>query len=938
MLTKSFDIRSEGSRPKFSRLYTDRNGLIWAGTDKGIFTFDGLTFTKVPGTDSLSFGSVTAIYQDHKGMVWAGYENGKIIQILSEHLTVFSPQEGFPKVSISDFCEDKQGQLYISTKGEGVYVYSNKRFYNFDQNDGLTDNFCYGMAQLPDDRICVGTDEGVNIIRFSNGIKSQSSFTHKDGLPDDIVRTITVTNNGELWLGFQESGIAQFDYISSKVIFSFPQWQSGQVNKILPLNNELWIITEENGVFLLNDKHELSELKPEGYTIKKPGDIISDFENNIWISESIHLYRTSGSKITLWKNVNGQALNLIHCIYVDSKNNIWFCPDNFLSKVSYDARGNMQAQKYMFSNTQNPADVVTIYEDKYGYLWIGTLGEGVYRLNPATGKFRQITAKAKIEESSVLSITGEGDNIWIGGFNGVVKMTITANGNTDNAEISIDRKTSDGLSNDYVYTVFIDSKKRIWFGTDEHGAFFLDKDQLINIPMNASAVHSFTEDKKGRIWFTIPDAGIGCYNKDSLITLTTKDGLSDPSPSSIYCTSNGKLIVVHANGFDVINPDTRAIIYHSTEENLSDINPDLNCISESADSTVYIGTERGILIYHPYNDFHLSAPKLDLRNIYLFNETVDTTRHLFQYDENNFRFEFSGLWYGDPQRVNYSFMLDAYSGKWVQTKDHSVTYSKLAPGTYTFRIRSSLNSDFSNSEELTYQFTISPPYWQRWWFRIILVGLIVALIVYIVKRREHNIRKLDLLQKQNIEFQYETLKNQVNPHFLFNSFNTLISVIETTPELAIEYVEKLSEFFRSIVSYREKTLIPLEEEVNLVSKYIFIQKKRYGKSLEYICDIQQEQMKGQAIPPLTLQLLAENAIKHNAVSRETPLKIDLFISAGRIVMSNNINPKINKETSEGVGLQNIINRYKLLTREAVNIDINENRFIVSLPIIKDQDL
>ncbi|MBK6987505.1 MAG: histidine kinase [Bacteroidetes bacterium] len=176
---------------------------------------------------------------------------------------------------------------------------------------------------------------------------------------------------------------------------------------------------------------------------------------------------------------------------------------------------------------------------------------------------------------------------------------------------------------------------------------------------------------------------------------------------------------------------------------------------------------------------------------------------------------------------------------------------------------------------MEYRFVISPPFWQTWWFRTSVAIVTAILLVLIIRRRETRLRKLDLLQREKIEFQFETLKNQVNPHFLFNSFNTLVNVIETEPKLAVEYVQKLSEFFRSIVNYRDKNLIYLNEEISLLQNYIYIQRERYGENLKIVIDLKKETLSTFAIPPLTLQLLAENALKHNAISKETPLEIRL---------------------------------------------------------------
>jgi sensor histidine kinase YesM len=322
----------------------------------------------------------------------------------------------------------------------------------------------------------------------------------------------------------------------------------------------------------------------------------------------------------------------------------------------------------------------------------------------------------------------------------------------------------------------------------------------------------------------------------------------------------------------------------------------------------------------------------------IFQEGIDIlTQKEFSASENNISFEFDGIWYSDPQKINYFFMLESYSNKWEKTKDHTITFPKLPPGTYTFRVKASLNSNYYNSPETKYTFTIRPPFWQTWWFRSLSAGLIALIILIIIRRREERIRKFDRLQTEKIEFQFETLRSQVNPHFLFNSFNTLISIIESTPALAVEYVERLSGFFRSIITYRDQNLINLEEELKLLDNYIFIQRKRYGDNLTLEIRLDPPTRRNSFVPPLTLQLLAENGIKHNAVSRETPLRITITENHGRLEISNNINPKRSRESSTGMGLQNIMNRYELLTPEKVEIIREENKFTVVIPLLTSKN-
>jgi LytS/YehU family sensor histidine kinase len=212
-----------------------------------------------------------------------------------------------------------------------------------------------------------------------------------------------------------------------------------------------------------------------------------------------------------------------------------------------------------------------------------------------------------------------------------------------------------------------------------------------------------------------------------------------------------------------------------------------------------------------------------------------------------------------------------------------------------------------------------------------------GLLYWYIKNRERNLKKLQKLEQEKIQFQFQVLRNQVNPHFLFNSFNTLISFIEEEPVMAVDYVEKLSSFFRNIVNYRDQDVISLEEELGVLKTYFYLQQKRYGSNLALNISVSEEQKKLIFIPPLTLQLLIENAIKHNAVSKETPLEITVYLDKDKLVIKNNINPKITREPGTGAGLQNIVKRYNLLSSEEVSVLNDGINFTVILPVLNKID-
>lgn len=188
------------------------------------------------------------------------------------------------------------------------------------------------------------------------------------------------------------------------------------------------------------------------------------------------------------------------------------------------------------------------------------------------------------------------------------------------------------------------------------------------------------------------------------------------------------------------------------------------------------------------------------------------------------------------------------------------------------------------------------------------------------------------LKKDHIAAQYETLKNQVNPHFLFNSFNVLTTLVHKDADLAEQFVRQLSNVYRYVLDSRDKEVVPLEMELKQLEAYIFLMKIRFGESLKI--DIKPVFTEGVSVAPLTLQMLVENALKHNEVSKSNPLSIEVFQEGeDYIVVKNLIQLKNSVGESTGVGLENIRSRYKFLSDKAVIVLQEEGFFMVKIPII-----
>jgi two-component system LytT family sensor kinase len=188
------------------------------------------------------------------------------------------------------------------------------------------------------------------------------------------------------------------------------------------------------------------------------------------------------------------------------------------------------------------------------------------------------------------------------------------------------------------------------------------------------------------------------------------------------------------------------------------------------------------------------------------------------------------------------------------------------------------------------------------------------------------------LKKEQVQSQLEMLKSQVNPHFLFNSLNTLASLIPEEPDLAVDFVRKLSKVYRYILEIRDFHTVPLQKELSALKAYHFLLQIRFGESLNVKIDIPDRYL-NEHILPLSLQMLIENAVKHNILSVHKPLWIEVFISNGRVIVRNNLQRKNQQTDSTGLGLQNIQNRYQLLGSQPVDVIVTTQSFSVSLPLL-----
>jgi ligand-binding sensor domain-containing protein len=931
---------------KIELIFEAQNSLLWIGTSEGLFSYDGLEFVPFLKSDSTS-NHVRSVFQNEKGVLWVGYHDGTVWYLEKQQLNKWEPEEGTPSVPIMGFAEDHNGNFWLASYGEGIYYKSENHLYNINTDDGLLGDDIYVMKTDKLGRIWVGTDGGISICEIRNKEKIINNLTRDDGLPDEIVREILEDDDGDFWIGTYDKGVCFYDFEKEKFEYPLSNWDNGIVSKLeIFKDRELWIGTEGNGVWLLSLLDgTLQKLSNQNQLSgSKIHDLHKDIEGNIWVISNLHGICHANRQFEFIPITTGADFENIQSILADRENKVWVGTEKGLFTHELDELGNSFFTQHLKNQSLN---VISLYEDNFENIWIGTFGDGVYIFNKRTLKIRRLTEKDGLSNGSILSMNGVNDKIWLATLGGVTELQLNGDPLENGSLSTRNLNQEDGLGTNFIYKVFVDSKARVWFATDGKGISVLENGSIKNFQKAAhyhedepgseevllKAVYSITEDQQGHIWLSTAKEGIFEFDGKEFKHLTVKEGIRDLAITSLITDKKGNILIVHPTGLDILKPETRHLIYYDKAVGIEDIDPNLNAVCKDRNDNIWIGCKNGIIKYLPLNESLEIHPRTRLSNVSIFLEPIDFhSDTTFLYDQNNLVFDYLGLWYTDPSTVKYRYQLVGYDRDWIFSKDRKVTYSNLDPGTYSFNVASTENDAWLDEPIISYSFEVLPPLWQRWWFILLVLLSAGGIFYWYQKARDKRIQRVNLLEKEKAESNLAALKAQINPHFLFNSFNTLVTVIDEDPKTAVEYVEKMSDFYRTMLEYRDKDVIPLAEELALVKNYTYLLERRFGENFRVNLNMNGEQI---YLAPLTLQILLENAVKHNIISKAKPLTVSIGMNGSDyLVIENNLQPKIRPEKSTQFGLQSLIKRYELLTGKKMKIEETEDRFRVEVPVVK----
>jgi len=921
-LRRNFWLNESNTDVNVSTILQDTAGYLWVGADDGLYRFNGRSFAKLYDTVT---SAVTAL-TNYNGNIYVGYGNGCIGIVNHDSVAIMAIGHEAPKSAVRDMYAGMEGLLWACTE-KGVFAILNNYGVVLNTANGLSDNFTYSLIATRH-KILAGTDQGINTISLKNGKPRIWVHTSAEGLPDNIIKVIRAgQDQNSFWIGTQDGGVALWS--KSRIQLYKGDWKWGEVNDIIALpGNRAWVATQTG--YLLEVRAD-SDLHVIPYLLSdcKLNKIQLTRTGNIWCATNKGLSVITADYISAVKVEAPYLMDSLGAIAADGSGNLWFTKNADLFRISL--HDSLHRPQHILKAAER---ITCLYADSRNILWIGTLGKGAWYVKPG-GSATAVRGIDVLDNGSILSITGSGDNIWIAGLNGVEEIAYN-NGNI--SALHHYTKLS-GIGSDYVYQLYKDRSGHIWMATDGAGISMFDGENFHNWDstsgFKSKVVYSVTQDASGYIWAATLDSGLYRYDGNSWQQFAKNSGLRDLNISSVTANAAGQVVIVHRKGIDEWYTRAGDFRHFNSRTGLGidSITNVLNCTAVDREGNVYLPYDKGFLVFrNSYGPVDFT-PKINITDVRVLFKSVISGDNNFSYNAHDVTISFDGISFTYVEQMNYRYMLEGYKNTWIYTHDNEATFLELPAGEYKFRVQAALKNSFDKYNEADYYFTIAAPFWKRPWFISLCLLTILALTYLYINMRERNLRKMAQLHEERMMFEYEHLKSQVNPHFLFNSLNTLASLIEEDPGTAIDYTVHLSDLYRKILTLRNKDLVTLGEEIEILDAYIYIQQSRFGNALGVNIKIPEALLKTKKIVPLSLQLLVENAIKHNVVSKDTPLIINITANDEEIRVANTLMPKYSKEKGSGLGLINIYKRYRLLTKRNMAYGPDNNEYVVKLPLL-----
>jgi len=920
----------------------DQRGNIWLGTlGGGLVMYDGIEFYPFTEEDGLLNNFIRAIYEDKKGILWIGTEEGLCTFNGIEFKTVNDDNAPI-NITVKTIIQDSEGNFWFGTETNGLYFFDGNKFVNYSSKNSLIDNNIYSIFEDSEFNIWAGTTKGA--YKITN--KKISVFTEESGLASDIIRSICEDDEGNIWFATQGKGICSYNGEKFKTFST----EDGISDNIV--------------YYIFNDKAgSLWFATAKGITRYQNGKFKKYDESN-GLAGNIVLYIFKDSSKSLWFGTSGGGVSIL-----DSERFVHFPENDFMGRrvfcVSQVPGGNMifgtskgglttyNGKTYTLlkgNETFTSSKVRALFYTPDSTLWIGTLNDGAFRFDK-TG-FTQFSTDNGLCSNNITGFTIDSQNrIWISSSD--FGISIVSKGDS-----ILNINSNNGLKSNTVYSMIEDATGNIWAGTENGGVNILstDKDNPENIKiknyttdngLSDNTVRSIIMDKAGNLYLGTAGGGINIYDGNNFYQISKKDGLSSDNIYTLIFDDNRNLWAGSENGLDKIELNEsfkiKKCTHYGYNEGFTGVELYKNSCFKDEKGNLWFGTVNGATMYNANEDITGNTEtKTHITGIKLFYDDIKETEFadslnawysipqklVLPYNQNSLTFKYTGIYQRNPKAVKYKLMLQGYEKSWSpELTKREVTYSNLPPGEYIFKVISCNEYGFWNKQPAEFKFTILSPVWQKLWFIFGSGFLFLLIIWYVIYRRIKRIKQKNEIERERlkmersiIELEQKASRLQMNPHFIFNSLNSIQGFIAVNDAFqAKKYLAKFARLMRLILENSGEEFIPLSNEIFILENYLELEKLSLNNKFEYKITISEEINTDETeIPPMLIQPFVENAILHGI----RPLKANGIIELNFSSDKNILKCKIK---DNGIGREQASKNKAYIAHKSTGITVTQKR-------------
>jgi hypothetical protein len=819
--------------------------------------------------DSLAQGELVALYKSDSAGFAAAYREGWVVWKRSPELGIYRWRGDAPVAVVR---RNEQVAFFTARGDLGILHRGEVALHQLP--------WVVFDATLHRDTCYVATDDGVWKFHLN---QPQRHLRHAPVPAGSIVRDVdwgplglvAALYSGQAWVGPRALELP-----------------AGETRQVVALGNGFLWLNEAGNLYQINQT-ATNWIPPTGGRALR---MEVDHEGQLWVATPGGVYRTPLYLGLLELKSPVTAL-------VQHRSKVYLAVGNSLQIRN--------AQWELVSVEQLPAPVMAlaVHADA---VYAGTLGLGLFR---AQGNG---WLKVPLQNANVLSLKSFRNDLYIGTLGGIYRLHPRG---TDLIP------SIPGLPQPYAYDMAA-YRDTLYAGTDGAGVVAI-------FPQGLSPGFSTPGDSV-IVDLEVTPNGLWALAFNGYLTQYKGATASFKSPHSeqffsVKTMGNGLIMCLGNKGLHLLSVSKSRWAFLDVLRHAPGWIPELHAAEWMPAGTLAVGTQRGVVFLDTAAMPRVWNPGIYLRQARVGSHPFDGGR--LKHDQNAISLSLSTGWNLEARQMAYQVQLRGWDAAPYTTSESRFFYGNLPPGEYAF-VAAPILEGFTDPEPaVLLRFVIERPLWQRWWFLALgVVALGWGLWAYF-RWREGSIKRSQALQQALVEARYEALRSQVNPHFLFNSFNTLLALIETDPRRASGYLTGLSRFFRGILQRREQAVATLGEELQLLEEYLGLQKTRFEEALVFENAIEVRWM-NHLLPPLALQQLVENALKHNAFTAQQPLVISLSVRQGILRVQNTYRPlQPSDAVGTGFGLQSLRKQLEALVQQPLVVDSNEQYFWVEIPLL-----